>query len=160
MKTLKLKRKRKEVEHKDLDLAPMLSLMVTIIPMLIASAVFYKVRIFDSSVFPNSTKVEQQSGADEIPTTYAEVVNTNKVILTVKKGEKTLFRTEKKLAELEPAFVSLTSKYPDMKSLKITSNKNVSYKDLIFVFDKAKQPTKEQKESLFSDVSLDDIFKG
>lgn len=160
MKTLKLKRKRNNAEHEDLDLSPMLSLMVTIIPLLLASAVFYKIRIFDSSVFPTSNKVEQKDGADELPVTYVEMGSGSKAIILVKKGEKTLFRTEKNIKELDSAFKSLIVRFPEMKSLKISSDKSVSYKDLILVFDKAKQPIGEDKKSLFDDVSLDDIFKG
>lgn len=161
MKTLKLKRKKNKAEHEDLDLTPMLSLMVTVIPLLLVSAVFYKIRIFDSAVFPSPAKVEQKiGGADELPVTYVDLENSKKAIILVKKGEKTLFRTEKTIQELDSAFKQLLVKFPDMRSLKITSNKSVSYKDLIYVFDQAKQPSGEEKKSLFDDVSLDDIFRG
>lgn len=161
MKKLGLKRRRPKVEHEDIDLTPMLSLMVTIIPLLISMAVFYKIRIFDSSVFPTAPNIEQKiNGADELPVAYLDMESANKVIVLVKKGEKTLFRTQVKIQELDSEFKSLTQKFPDMKSLKITSDKSVSYKDLIFVFDQAKQPTGEEKKSLFDDVSLNDIFKG
>lgn len=160
MKKLSFSRKKREPLEADVDLTPMLSLMVAIVPLLLTSAVFFKVRIFDSSVLPTSAKVMQQDGADELPVTYVELESKDKVILLVKKGEKTLFRTEKSLNNLDKTLRSLTQKYPDMKSLKITSNKSVSYKDLIHVFDMAKQPTVDTKESLFDDVSLDDIFKG
>lgn len=161
MRTLKLSRKKDKVEHEDLDLTPMLSLMVTIIPLLLVSAVFYKIRIFDSSIFPASEKVVQEmNGADELPITYVDLENSNKAIVLVKKGEKTLFRSVKRIQELDSEFKSLLIKFPEMRSLKITSDKSVSYKDLIYVFDQAKQPSSQENKSLFEDVSLDDIFRG
>lgn len=161
MKKLNLKRKRPKVEHEDIDLTPMLSLMVTIIPLLISMAVFYKIRIFDSTVFPTAPSIEQKTdGADELPIAFVELEGANKAIVLVKKGEKTLSRTQIRIKDLSSEFKTLTQKFPDMKSLKITSDKSVSYRDLIFVFDQAKQPMGEDKKSMFDDVSLNDIFKG
>lgn len=160
MKKLNIGRRKKVEPETEVDLTPMLSLMVAIVPLLLVSAVFFKIRIFDSSVLPTAENVMQKDGADELPVTHVELESRNKVILLVKKGEKTIFRTEKNLNNLGESLHLLTQKYPAMKSLKITSNKSVSYKDLIHVFDMAKQPTVDAKEALFEDVSLDDIFKG
>ncbi len=168
MKTLKgLNRKRKQIENKDLDLAPMLSLMIAIIPVILASAVLFKIRIFDSSVFPASDKVIQSDGAQEFPITYLEITDSNQIKIEVKKNDKSIFETSTSLAQLQPLLKNLKLKYPDMKSLKIESKGDVSYKDIIKVFDMAKSPLQSGSESketlietLFDDVTLEDIFKG
>ena len=169
MKALKgLNKKRKQIENKDLDLAPMLSLMIAIIPVILASAVLFKIRIFDSSVFPASDKVMQSDGAQEIPITFLEITDGNKIKVEVKKNDKLIFETSTNLAKLQDILKNLKLKYPDMKSLKIESNGDVSYKEIIKVFDIAKAPIlnanddseESLKETLFDDVTLEDIFKG
>lgn len=168
MKTLKsLNKKRKQIENKDLDLAPMLSLMIAIIPVILASAVLFKIRIFDSSVFPASDKVMQKDGADDHPITFLEIKDNNSIKVQVKKSEKITFETQTSLVELNKILTNLKLKYPDMKSLKIESGSDVSYKDIIKVFDIAKSPLNKdvdssevKKETLFDDVTLEDIFKG
>ncbi len=168
MKTLKsLNKKRKQIENKDLDLAPMLSLMIAIIPVILASAVLFKIRIFDSSVFPASDKVMQKDGANENPITFLEIKNSQSVLVKVKKNEKVDFETETSLVNLNKILTNLKMKYPDMKSLKIESGSDVSYKDIIKVFDIAKSPIVQseetediKKDTLFDDVTLEDIFKG
>lgn len=167
MKTLKsLAKPRKKIENKDLDLAPMLSLMIAIIPVMLASAVLFKVRIFDSSVFPASDKVMQSDGANESPITYLEITDKEKIKVIVKQADQNVFESETSLIKLSGVLKSLKSKYPDMKSLKIESSGDVSYKDIIQVFDMAKAPLNigekdsSKKETLFDDVTLEDIFKG
>jgi biopolymer transport protein ExbD len=166
MKSLKgLNSKRKKIETKDLDLAPMLSLMIAIIPVLLATSVILKIRIFDSSVFPASDKVMQSDGANERPITYIEITNSNKIKVEVKKVDKSVFETSTSLANLHQTLKSLKNKFPDMKSLKIESATEVSYKEIIQIFDMAKMPIKNDKneaigETLFEDVTLEDIFKG
>lgn len=168
MKTMKgLNKKRRQIENKDLDLAPMLSLMIAIIPVILASAVLFKIRIFDSSVFPASDKVMQSDGAQENPIAHLEITDSNKIRIEVKKNDQLVFETSTGLAQLQTVLKGLKNKYPNMKSLKIESNGDVSYKDIIKVFDMAKAPMAEGtnsgeslKETLFDDVTLEDIFKG
>lgn len=167
MKTLRsLGGKRKEVENKDLDLAPMLSLMIAIIPVILASAVLFKIRIFDSSVFPASDKVLQSDGANENPIAFLEVTSSSKIKVDVKKNDNVVFETTTSLGQLHQILKNLKAKYPEMKSLKIESASDVSYKEIIQIFDMAKAPEASQSEdseanvSLFDDVTLEDIFKG
>jgi biopolymer transport protein ExbD len=156
-------KERKKIEVKDLDLAPMLSLMIAIIPVMLATMVMFKIRIFDSSVFPTSDKVAQSDGANESPITYLEIESTSVIKVTVKQADRNVFETDSSLADLNSVLKKLKSKYPSMKSLKIESSADVSYKDIIKVFDMAKSKESaevENSESLFDDVTLEDIFKG
>lgn len=158
-----MNKKRRKIESKDLDLAPMLSLMVSIIPVLLATSVIFKIRIFDSSVFPASDKVVQSDGANESPIAYLEIEKTQSVRLILKKNEDKLYETTTSLVRLQDILKMLKTKYPDMKSLKIESSPEISYKDIIKVFDMAKSPLDEKingKETIFEDVTLEDIFKG
>ena len=165
MKKINLGRKRKYSEVKDLDLAPMLSLMIAIIPVILSSTVLFKIRVFNSTVFPASEKViSQKSGVDHKPVTYLEINNLKSIKITIKKGRKIVFQSTKKLSQLERTLRRLKYKFPQMKSLKIQSDGKVSYKDLIQVFDIAKSQKdikgKEVKKSLYEDVTLNDIFNG
>lgn len=164
MKKFMLGRKRKNNEVQDLDLAPMLSLMIAIIPVILSSAVLFKIRIFNSTVFPVSEKVvNQQSGVHHKPVTYLEIKNLNRIKVIIKKGDKTVFRSVKKLSQLERTLRSLKKRFPQMEALKIQSHGEVSYKYLIRVFDIAKSQRdndKKEQEALYKDVTLNDIFNG
>lgn len=156
-------KKRRKIESKDLDLAPMLSLMVSIIPVLLATSVILKIRIFDSSVFPASDKVMQSDGANENPIAHLEIEDVNEIKLVLKQNDAKLYETTTSLAKLHGTLKVLKTKYPNMKSLKIESSPEISYKEIIKVFDMAKSPLDEKisnGETIFEDVTLEDIFKG
>ena len=158
-----MNKKRKKIESKDLDLAPMLSLMVSIIPVLLATSVIFKIRIFDSSVFPASDKVVQSDGANENPIAYLEFEKTQHIKLLIKQNEEKLYEVSTSLAKLQDVLKALKTKYPNMKSLKIESSPEISYKEIIKVFDIAKSPLDQkagENETIFEDVTLEDIFKG
>ncbi len=128
------------------------------------------IKIFDSSVFPTSEKQAQADGANEAPITYLEITDVNKIKVTVKSADKNVFESVTALDQLNLMLKNLKLKYPLMKSLKIESSPEVSYKDVIKVFDMAKAPESVQgnestspstdKPTLFEDVTLEDIFKG
>lgn len=124
------------------------------------------IKIFDSSVFPTSEKSAQKDGANEAPITYLQISNIDSIKVSVKSDDKSIYDGETTLSQLNVLLKNLKIKYPLMKSLKIESSPEVSYKDVIKVFDMAKAPEgvqdsgQNEKPTLFEDVTLEDIFKG
>jgi len=162
----KVKRRRKSAEVKDLDLAPMLSLMVALIPMILLSVSFYKVQSFDSSIFAQeSSKTQSQKGLKEAPSAFLTVNNKRLTTIVIKNSLRVFGRYsinnksgEISYAKIEDTFKVIKDKWPEIKSLKVNPSSNVSYDELIAVFDLGKTVDKVNKTPLFTDISLTGIL--
>ncbi len=160
------RRSRKSAEVKELDLAPMLSLMVSLIPMILLSVSFYKVQSFDSSIFvQESSQKETKEGLKETPSAFLTVSNNRNATILIKTSKKVLkkFNINDSAGQisydkLEKTFKHIKHDWPMIVSLKVNPQSNVSYDELIAVFDLGKKVDTENKAPLFKDVSLTGIL--
>ena len=142
------------------------ALTILLVFFMMSNVASSNIKIFDSSVFPTSDKAAQSDGANELPITYLEITSVSSIKETVKSADKSLYESMSSLEQLNSTLKKLKLKYPSMKSLKIESSPEVSYKDIIKVFDMAKTPESvkgsdlSNQQTLFEDVTLEDIFKG
>lgn len=160
------RRSRKSSEVKELDLAPMLSLMVSLIPMILLSVSFYKVQSFDSSIFAQeSSQKETEKGLKETPSAFLTVSNNRDATILIKTSKKVLKRFnindsagQISYKKLEKTFKHIKQEWPMIASLKVNPQSNVSYDELIAVFDLGKKVDTENKTPLFNDISLTGIL--
>lgn len=162
-----IKRKKKRSSEVTVNLTALVdALTILLVFFMLQASVNSNVKIFDSSVFPSSDRAAQKDGANEMPVTHVEIETLNSIKVVVKQADKVMFETVSNMDKLNPLLKQLKNKYPDMKSLKIESSSEISYKDVIKVFDMAKSPesmdgtTTAEAKTLYEDVTLEDIFKG
>ncbi len=162
------RRKKKKSGEVAIQLTALVdALTILLVFFMMSKVASSNINIFDSSVFPTSDKEAQSDGANESPITYLEISNINSIKVIVKSLDKNVFESVAGLDQLNVILKNLKIKYPSMKSLKIESSPEVSYKDIIKVFDMAKTPeslngssVQDKSKTLFEDVTLEDIFKG
>lgn len=162
-----IKRKKKRSSEVTINITALVdALTILLVFFMLNHAVNSNVKIFDSSVFPSSDRVMQKDGANENPITYVEIENVKSIKVIVKQADKTMYETVASMDQLNPLLIKLKEKYPNMKSMKIESSSDVSYKDVIKIFDMAKAPESVEGvnaadvKTLYEDVTLEDIFKG
>ncbi len=140
----------------DLNLAPLLSLFVALIPMLLLTAIFQKAGIINLYL-PTAEESVQQPESVGAMNDFTLAISISPSELTLKKDNVTLFRN---LLEdglnpdgLAAALAKVKSEYPKKRDIILLLDGSILYQTIIQIMDTAREY--EGKE-LFPDVSLAD----
>lgn len=142
----KIHRPRAEEGTFDIDLAPMLSMMVTLIPILLLSVIFVRVTVIDSSV-PQvvADAIEKDRNNKDKSVDLTLVISDNHAVrvkisqngrvsthnVSPKGSEFDLEALGKKLAELK-------TRHPEVYTVNLEPGEDVSYDNLVKIMDAAR----------------------
>ena len=150
-------------EQEDLDLAPMLAMIVSLIPILLMAFSFYHTSVVKTQVpQPAIAKSKKQ----DVKLRASLEINKNREMqLVVKRKNKVVSRKRIKslkgvlnFGQLQKSALSFRKKYPEVLKLEIMPNESMSYQEIIEVIDHVKAA--DSKTELFSEVVFGNIFKG
>ncbi len=149
-------RRRRPSYILDLNLAPLLSLFVALIPMLLLTAIFQEVGIINLYLPTLEEALLQESQEDPgtdftlavaVTTTQISLMKDDKVLLTENiAGELKLDKLTEKLAELK-------KEVPDKRDLVLLLDGQIRYETIIDIMDAVRV---HGEEELFPDISLAD----
>ncbi len=146
--------KMPEEPNYDLDLAPMLAMMVALIPILLLSTVFVKVKIIESplpQVIQEAIAEDQKNGERKVEISleaslkgFVLVVDNNgrkqKKKFSATKGE------ELNLDGLKKALIEVKKRYPRSFQLMLKPGSELSYKQIVQIMDTARDTGKNGPE--------------
>jgi biopolymer transport protein ExbD len=150
------KRRRRPSYILDLNLAPLLSLFVALIPMLLLTAIFQEVGIINLYLPTLEEALLQESQEDPgtdftlavaVTTTEISLMRDDKVLLTENIGE------ELKLDKLTEKLAELKKEVPDKRDVVLLLDGQIRYETIIDVMDAVRV---HGEEELFPDISLAD----
>lgn len=139
---MRIHRTRKTDATYDLNLAPFLDIIVSIIPMLLLSVVFIQVRIIESSI-PQivAQKIKEQQEDKKPKVFFSLKINKTSFGLEVNdKGKKQEFPIAEKNGALDfegltQAAASLKQKYVDIFTVDLLPDPSVPYDDIVKTMD-------------------------
>ena len=149
-------RRRRPSYILDLNLAPLLSLFVALIPMLLLTAIFQEVGIINLYLPTLEEALLQESqenpGTDftlavAVTKTQISLMRDDKVLLTENIGE------ELKLDKLTEKLAELKKEVPDKRDVVLLLDGQIRYETIIDVMDAVRV---QGEEELFPDISLAD----
>lgn len=144
-------------ESLDVDLAPMLALMVCLIPIMLLSTVFVRVTIIETplpQVVKQALEEDRQKKERDILVAVEmsqrsgftlQVSENGKVVATTKLAKK---GKDWDLAGLHKELVKVKQGYPKLFRLNLYPSEDVAYEDMVRVMDEARN-TKEGDPKLF-----------
>ena len=159
---------KKDDVNSDIDLAPMLALMVTLIPILLLSSVFVQVNMIETEL----PQVVQQAIANNrknektLPRISLYIESSKKVRVSVvqgrKKEEKSFESISEKVDEkgLYEHMISLKKKFPEIFRIEINPSNKVDYDSIVRVLDQTRRsknelfPVKDKKTGEMKQTSL------
>jgi biopolymer transport protein ExbD len=140
----------------DLNLAPILDIIVSIVPLLLLSVAFVQVKMIDTSV-PQVVAEAAQRANDKSETTVTLKVSKARgfVLEEVKDGKATPTAVPNKggtwdMEGLHAAAFTLKSKHPEIFRLDMSPDSDVSLNELVGVMDKLRR-TPDSKKVAFVD---------
>ncbi len=147
---------KNDEESFDLDMAPVLSVVVALVPILLATAVFLRVGVIDTQLPQIINEAVQQERKDESPkvTVKVEVSSTQGIVLEVtdngQSNKKTLGLVNNELdyAGLHKELLQVKTQFPMVFRLELRPADDVSYDKIIKVMDSARK-TREGDPKLF-----------
>lgn len=167
----------------ELDLAPLLAVMVKLVPVLLLSSSFVPINVVESDL-PQVVKevIERNLAEDKDKVAIQLEINkkTGFRILIDKKGDQQvhdipLKNNQYDLDSLHQAFIKIKKQYPTVFKLELTPDSNVSYKDVVRAMDQARKvhdksvrfPVLDKKtnkevmtEFMFPDVVFTNMMEG
>ncbi len=143
----------------DLNLAPILDIIVSIVPLLLLSVAFVQVKMIDSSV--PQVVAEAASRANEKPATSVNLKITKTkgfVIEVTKEGKTTPVKVPNNekgwdLEALHAAAFNVKEKNPQVFRLDLSPESDVNLADLVTVMDKLRRTPDSQKVSFVDPAS-------
>lgn len=159
---------RKTKSTYDLNLAPILDIIVSIVPMLLLSVAFIQVRMIETPIpAVVSDKVEEQKKKDDGPTLELKVSKNNGFVFVVTDKGKP---REIKIANaadglnfkaLRAEAIDLKRQYQDIFSVSMTPDKDVSFDSLVKVIDTLRRlaPEENQKKFAFNDAKTGKVVE-
>lgn len=149
------RRKSKEYLF-DLNLAPLLSLFVALIPMLLLTAIFQSVGIVNLYL-PSADENPAVTSSNNPDDNFTLAVSLTAAELSLMKDDQTLFsernQGEPNLARLSVELVRLKEKYPDKRDIVLLLDGSIRYQTIIHVMDTVRE--KDGRE-LYPEISLAD----
>lgn len=147
---------KQEAVSFEIDLAPMLALMVTLIPILLLSSVFVKVMVIDSplpQVVAQAIKEDRENKKPEVRITLSVSGKSGFNVIVTDRGKNKTTKIPLKDKQLDfdklhETMVSVKQEYPRTFKLEMFPEGHVSYKDLIKVMDSVRR-TNENDPKLF-----------
>ena len=142
---------KKDDVNTDIDLAPMLALMVTLIPILLLSSVFVRVNMIETEL----PQVVQQAIANNrknpqaLPTISLYIKGTKEVRVALVQGrkreEKSLEAVSGELNEkaLYTHMLSLKRRFPQVFRIEVNPGNKVDYNSIVKVLDQTRRSKKE-----------------
>ncbi len=180
----KIKRTEDFEANFELDLSPMLALMVCLIPIMLLSTVFVKVTVIDTPLpqvvqkaIENDRKKKQRS----VEITVAMHKNKELQLLVTVDGKTSVKKSIKATAnawnysDLNAELVKVKQQYPKVFQLNLNPTKEVSYDEIVKIMDEVRtvkdeniklyvtdEDTKEKVETniMFPDVIFANVLEG
>lgn len=140
--------KKFEVNHNsefDLDLAPLLAVMVKLVPVLLLSSAFVQMMVIESELPQVVTQAIQRQEKQEQPTNVALEINTAGFeIVVTKKGKNEVIRVPASAkgfdyTSLHTKLVEVKTQNPEVFKIEINPDGNVPYDDVVKAMDEARQ---------------------
>lgn len=133
----------------ELDLAPLLAVMVKLVPVLITSSVFVQIMVIESELPQGVQASIEESKKETLPQISLEISSTEGLTLEAQLNNQTLdqkkipLTADKKLDlnQLQLTFREFKQKYPDVFQLKLNPDANVSYDEIVKIIDSARKST-------------------
>jgi biopolymer transport protein ExbD len=166
----------------ELDLAPLLAVMVKLVPVLLISSAFVQVMMIETDL-PQAVK-EAIKKDENMPQANIEMLvnshNGIKIVVQKKTGQQEVETIPLKdgqydLATLQKTFQKVKSENPEVFHLEVAPDADVAYKDVVKMIDEARRardknvkfPVHDEKsnktvmtEYMFPDVTFTNIFDG
>ncbi len=146
-------RTRKSDATFELNLAPFLDIIVSVVPMLLLSVVFVQIKMIETPI-PQvvAEKIAEQKKSDKVPVSMSLTASPTKgFVITVHDNGKT-HKTEVGLVEkklnfdgLQAAAVELKRKYTDVFKIDFAPQGDVSYDDIVHTMDSLRRLPKGEK---------------
>lgn len=165
-------RRRIEDSTFDLNLAPMLDIIVSIVPMLLLSTVFMRITVVDTTVPQVVAKAveEDRKKTDRDVVLRLEITPSSEVKVSVKSPAQNnelkvqSNQGQMNLKELHKVMVKLKQQYPENFRLEFIPAPKMNTKDIIAVLDNVRNREKEDPQIFMKDdatgkmISLDLMF--
>ncbi|MCB0413351.1 MAG: biopolymer transporter ExbD [Bdellovibrionales bacterium] len=144
----------------ELDLSPMLALMVTLIPVMLLATVFVRVTIIETSLPQLVEKAieEDRNKKDRSITFKVEMDQQKGFDVIAFEGPRVIYKkniplknTKWDLQTLHGELYSLKTQHPKIFRLDLLPGENVKYDDLVKVMDEARNSKSEEKKFSFPD---------
>lgn len=168
-----MRRKKIHINHNyefELDLAPLLAVMVKLVPVLLVSSAFVQMMVIETEL-PQVVQ-EAIKKQDELPnkkTIQVEVAGSSGVRFILRaNGKEKVFAVPSKDGSLDfPAvhkqFVQLKTENPEVFKIELNPDATLAYKDVIKIMDEARRsregikfPVRDEKQN--KDVETDYMF--
>lgn len=145
------------IGEKELQITAFLNLMVVLIPFLLITAVFARMKVIELNVPPesNTPSPGQQKSVDTPPPEFSlvisimddeiSIINKDTTLGTFKKDAKELYDFQ----GISKLLQNLKQEFPEEKSATILSSPSVQYKILVETIDAVREG--------FPDISLDEL---
>lgn len=160
MKRRRTIRQRVEDSSYELNLAPMLDMMVALVPFLLLSIAFVRLVVVDAKIPQPVAKAikEDRDKKKRTVNVSMEISGKNGVFIIVKeKGKKTV-KTHVPLLEgkfdvdtVHQKLIQVKQKHPKVFRLEIMPKENVVYKDIVSLMDTARTAKKNDPELFILD---------
>lgn len=157
-------RYRSKVSHNsefDLDLAPLLAVMVKLVPVLLLSSAFVQVMMIESDlpqVVKEAIQREENTPSEKKTTLTLELSKTKSSVLTISKqtGQNSvqienLNDGQINYNEIHKALFQAKSDNPEVFRLELNPDPQVSYKEIVRVMDEARRSKDLNKSFDFED---------
>jgi len=161
----------------EIDLSPLLALMVTLIPVLLLQTSFATLQMLETTLpILSDSKVEEPKDKNKIDFNLKIVVDkTNSIKLMVNVNDKVVDKVDLKsdqgkfdLVNFKKELVKIKEKYPKEVNAKLTPSDTMSYESIVTFLDILRKPDKgrtfrfidEKGEKLESEVLFPNIVFG
>ena len=129
----------------DLDLAPLLAVMVKLVPVLLISSAFVQMMVIETELPQVVSEAIQKQENLPNPTTIAMEVDTKEVrIITTVKGQEKVVTVPMKAgaydyATLNQRLVEIKKAHPEVFKIEFSPDGDVTYNDVVKIMDEARQ---------------------
>lgn len=180
----KIKRTEDFEANFELDLSPMLALMVCLIPIMLLSTVFVKVTVIDTplpQVVQKAIEEDRKKKERDVEVTVAMNKNKEIQLLVTVDGNTSVKKSIKSTSsawnfnELNTELVKVKQQYPKVFRLNLNPSEEVAYDDIVKAMDEVRtvkdesiklfvtdEDTKEKVETniMFPDVIFGNVLEG
>jgi biopolymer transport protein ExbD len=147
-----------EMAEFDLDLAPLLSIMVKLIPILLISSAFVQIAVIESDLpEPIARSIAANRGQKDAPELNVSVSRESGIAIEhIHQGKKHHFQIPMKggtlnYEEWHKTLVNIKTKSPELFTLKLSFDGSLPYQDLVRMIDYARKSQKSTVTFTFQD---------
>ena len=156
-------RKADHEEVADLDLAPMLDMIVALISVLLVTFSFYQTAVIEAAVPQPVNKVSEKKDKPSFRV-FLEIEENRRMRLLVKKERQVVLQQKINalggkldFVKLKTFAKSLRQRFPEVLRMEVLPADDLSYEEVIEAIDQVKSP---DDKSLYKDVVFSNVFKG